>query len=765
MFIIAQGTKRYKTSTLSRFVKQAMYLSAVASLAVSSSIIHAEELQQTPMNDDSIEINSANNSADTDALPNTTLSTIVVMADTNTQITENTDSYTLPVASSATGMALSTRETPQAVSVVTNQQIKDQNSNNLVDVLRRTPAIQVGSIDGARSGFSSRGFGITGFQIDGLNTDFVQQAAMGEYSINTAMFDHVEIVRGATGLMSGSGDPSANVNLIRKRADSNVPATELSANVDRYGNYGVSVDRSQPLSESGAVRGRVVASYQDGDTFIDRQELGQSLIYATVDADISDNTTVSVGASRQHNKSKSTMWGGLPSYLSDGSKADWDTSKNGSTDWANWDSDNTYYFADINHDFNEDWNLTTSASYNESDSSPKLLYMYANGSQVIDPNVGLVYNLNPFHADTERKQVNAKTQLTGNFDALGRTHQLIVGGSYNKSELDTFTYTAPPDGLLPISDFSDWDGSYPEPAWGERVQSSDVTVKEKAIFAATQLRLTDPLSVILGSRVSDYERSGIQYGLNVDTKSDHIWTPYAGITYDINDNHSVYTSYSDIFQPQTQRDISGNYLDPIEGKNYEIGLKSESDNGALQSQVSIFRIEQDNLAQLDGGQIIPGTTLENAYYGAKGATSQGFEVEVTGQISDKLKANIGYTHFNAEDNNGKAINTGYADTTLNLFATYNLDDIIPNLTVGGGIDWSNGYYGIIANPVTGQSEKYGQDDVTLASIMARYSVNDNLEAQLNINNLFNQKYLAGENFYGLTYGEPLNVVGRLTYRF
>ncbi|MGO2504629.1 MAG: TonB-dependent siderophore receptor [Psychrobacter alimentarius] len=760
MFIIAQGTKQHKPSTLSWFVKKTMHLSAIASLAVSSSMIHAETSQQTMTTDEGSEINRADGTVE----PSTTLPTIVVTADTNKQITENTDSYTIPVASSATGLALSARETPQATSVVTNQQIKDQNSNTLIDVLKRSPAIQVSSIDGARNGLSSRGFGINSFQIDGLNTNFIQQAAMGEYSANTAMFDHVEVVRGATGLMSGSGDPSANINLIRKRADSDIPVTELSANVNRYGNYGVSIDRSQPLSESGAVRGRVVASYQDGDTFIDRQELGQNLIYATVDADVSDSTTVSVGASRQHNKSRATMWGGLPNYLSDGSKADWDTSKNGSANWTNWDSDNVYYFADIDHDFNEDWNLTTKASYNESDSSPKLLYLFG-GPLNVDTGLGLGFNV--FHADTERKQTNVKTELTGNFDALGRTHKLIVGGSYSKSELDTFTYAPPAeDDLAPLTNFFEWDGSYPEPAWGDRTRSSDVTIKEKSVFAATQLQLTDPLSVILGSRVSDYERSGVQYGRNVNTKSDHIWTPYAGITFDIDKNHSLYTSYSDIFKPQTQRDINGNYLDPIEGKNYEIGLKSESDNGALQSQISIFRIEQDNLAQADGSNKIPGTSPpEQAYFGAEGATSQGVELEVTGKVSDNLQASVGYTHFNAEDNSGKAINTGFADTTLNLFATYDMDDIIPNLTIGGGVDWSNGYYGIVTNPVTQRSEKYSQDDVTLASIMARYTVSENLEAQLNVNNLFNQKYLAGSTFSELTYGEPLNVVGRLTYRF
>ena len=499
MFIIVQSTNRHKPSTLSWLVKKTMHLSAITSLVVSSSLIHAETTLQTQTDDTGLEINRTDNAAE----PSTTLETIVVTAETNTQLTENTDRYTIPTTNSATGLVLSDRETPQATSVVTHQQIKDQNSNTLTEVLERASGIQVGSIDGGRSGFSASGLDITGFQIDGLNTDFVQQAAMGEYGINTDMFDHVEIVRGATGLMSGSGDPSANVNLIRKRADSTVPATELSANVDRYGYYGVSVDRSQALTEDGAVRGRVVASYQDGDTFIDRQELGQRLIYATVDADVSDNTTVSVGASYQHNKSKSTMWGGLPTYLSDGSKAEWDTSKNGSPNWSNWDSDNVYYFADIDHDFNEDWHLSANASYNESDSSPKLLYLFG-GPLDIDTGLGL--SLSAFHADTERKQANAKTKLTGNFDALGRTHQVIVGADYTKTKLNTFTY-ASPDSLTPLSNFFDYDGSYAEPVWGDKTQSSDVTTEEKAIFAATQLQLTDPLSIILGSRVSDYERS------------------------------------------------------------------------------------------------------------------------------------------------------------------------------------------------------------------------------------------------------------------
>ena len=127
MFMITQNRKQHKPNPnpLSWFVKQTMHLSAIASLAVSSSMIHAEIPQQKQIGEEDIEINRDDNTSE----PSTTLPTIVVMAETNKQVTENTDSYTIPVTSSATGMDLSAKETPQAVSVVTNQQIKDQNSN------------------------------------------------------------------------------------------------------------------------------------------------------------------------------------------------------------------------------------------------------------------------------------------------------------------------------------------------------------------------------------------------------------------------------------------------------------------------------------------------------------------------------------------------------------------------------------------------------------------------------------------------------------
>src|SRR5690606_28385720 len=96
-------------------------------------------------------------------------------------------------------------------------------------------------------------------------------------------------------------------------------------------------------------------------------------------------------------------------------------------------------------------------------------------------------------------------------------------------------------------------------------------------------------------------------------------TPYAGLIYDIDDIYSAYVSYTDIFNPQDYQDRNGNYLDPLEGENYEAGIKAEYLQGRLNAMISVFRIDQDNLAQADADNLIPGT-INQAYYAAEGTT-------------------------------------------------------------------------------------------------------------------------------------------------
>ena len=132
-------------------------------------------------------------------------------------ITEGTNSYTTESMSTATGLTLAPRETPQSVSVVTRQQIEDQGLRDTGAILASAPGISVTRSDSNRYSFSARGFSIDNFQFDGLSTPILSLWNYGTTDIDAAIYDRVEVVRGATGLMNGSGNPSAAVNFVRKR--------------------------------------------------------------------------------------------------------------------------------------------------------------------------------------------------------------------------------------------------------------------------------------------------------------------------------------------------------------------------------------------------------------------------------------------------------------------------------------------------------------------------------------------------------------------
>lgn len=704
---------------------------------------------------------STEEAASSDDLPSVTLDAITVEA-SSVSNSEDTDDYVYERASSATGLTLTSKETPQSVTTITNQQIEDQNLETVNDVIRNTPGISGAKIDGGRNSASARGFSIDQYKIDGQDVDFVSQWSSGESLASTSIYDRVEVVRGAAGLTTGSGQPSASINLVRKRADSRTPEATVTATADQYGKYGATLDASAPLSEDGDVRGRFIAEYQDGDTYIDREDKQLGLFYGVLDADISDDTTLSVGASYQDNVQNSTMWGALPAYFSDGSKAEWDVSKNASVDWVKWNSTNQTYFGTVTHNFNNDWRFELKGSHSENESKDKLFYLSGN---TVDQYTGEGLSVYNGRYESERTQDNVQASVDGYFDAFGQTHEVRFGASYNKNDLTAYSYTATPN-FGPIDNFLEWDGNYAEPEWSDKSLSTQLTTKETSLFASGRLQLADPLALILGTRVTDYEYEGVNFGTDIDVSHDAVWVPYVGVTYDIDDNHTLFASYTSIFEPQTEVDVNNNYLDPIDGDNYELGIKSSNDDGTVQGQFSVFRIKQDNLAQVDGNNTVIGVTpITEAYIEAEGATSTGIDVEVTGKITPEWQTSIGYTQFIAEDKYGDAVNTGYADRLLKLFTTYDMSNWIPGLTVGGGVNWSDDRYTLMTNPASSLEEKYTQDAVTLVNLMARYDVNEQLALQLNVDNLFDEQYVDSASFDQISYGDPLTVSGKITYKF
>lgn len=694
---------------------------------------------------------------------------------------EDYNRYAVPESDGATGLVLTNRETPQMVSLLNQARIKDQNLQTMKEVLDNTTGINVINIDGGRLSFSSRGFGIEQFSADGADMDFNAQMSVGETLVGSDIYDSIEVTHGATGLVTGSGEPSARVNMVRKKAVFDKRRTEVSANLNRFGNYGISLDHGQSLTPNGQVRGRMVLNHQDGDTFIDREERGRTSYYATVQADLGARTMLDIGAVYRENKQKSVMWGGLPSYFSDGTKTDWDTSMNNSVDWASWNNKVKEYFANLEHGFNDDWKLNLKAYHMDAKGSPKLYYHNYN---VVDKTtgVGLTWDKTTnsfvipdpsshsrYRADNTTKQTYYSADIAGKFRLFNQEHKVMFGASRHEDKRDAYGYTATSPAPA-LGSLYTWDGSYPEPTWSERGAEPTAMVKatEESLFAAVQLRLAEPLSVILGSRLSDYDKSGVQWGRNVTSKADKVWTPYAGIIYDVNDYHSIYASYTSIFKPQTVRDVNGDFLDPEEGNTYELGLKSSSGDGKLQGQVTIFRTAKDNARKALTGVYVTGTentTKEQAYTTTDGNTSTGVEMEVSGKISPYWQAMMSFAQFNAKDSAGSRINTTSSDRMMKLWTVYDMSRFIDGVSVGGGVNWYGERYAILTNPATQIQEKYKQDNIALVNLMARYKHSPNLEFQLNLSNVLNKKHYSGSGFNQLTLAEPFNISGSVTFRF
>ncbi|PTD26460.1 TonB-dependent siderophore receptor [Sphingomonas fennica] len=663
---------------------------------------------------------------------------------------------------SATGLGLSIRETPQSVTVMTAQRLEDQGIRALSDVINNAAGVSSKAFDSARNGFSARGFAIDNYQIDGVPLQWDSAYSAGESEIDVALYERVEIVRGATGLLTGAGNPSASINLIRKHADSDRFTATLTAAASRWDNYFAMADVSAPVTGNGDVRARVVAKYEEGDSFTDLLHNKKLVLYGVVDADLTPTTKLSFGASYQDNDPRGTQWGGLPVWYSDGSRTDWKRSKSVGADWTRWGSTNQTYFANLTQQIGENWSVLAYGSYSENKSNMHLLYL----SGQVDQQTGLGLGAFGARYDGKLDQADVGVRVNGKYQLFGREHQLVFGASYARQDLDFYSFAADPATVATPGDFFAWDGSYPEPVWSSTASHDvDQITKQWGYFGATRLSITDELKVILGGRLSSWKRSGTSYGAIADFGDKNRFLPYAGILYDIASNHTIYASYTKIFQPQNYQDRNGDFLPPVTGINYEGGLKSSFFQGRLNTAISVFRIEQDNLGQADPGQLVPGT-INQAYYAAEGAHSTGFEVEANGELLPGWALSANYTQFKAKDADGNRINTLFAQKLLRLFSTYRFGGSLDGLTVGGGVNWEGLSYTDTENPVLGTPERLKVKPYALVNLMGRYQLQNGLSLQVNIENLFDKKYYSQIGFYNqLAYGEPRNVTVTLRYHY
>jgi outer-membrane receptor for ferric coprogen and ferric-rhodotorulic acid len=655
---------------------------------------------------------------------------------------EKTGSYTVKKSSAATKLDLSLRETPQSVSVVTRAKIDDFKLDNVNQVLESVTGVSVERVETDRTYYTARGFDITNFQMDGIGIPFTFGNVNGD--IDTAVFDRVEVLKGANGLMSSTGNPSATVNFVRKRPTDNFQA-KVGVTGGSWGTYRLDGDVSGPLTPSGNVRGRLVLARQDGNSYLDRYSHEKNVYHGVLEADLGDATLLTLGYTRQDSLAKSPLWGALPLTYSDGSPTNYDRSTSTATDWSRWDQTNQSAFLELAHSFGADWQAKATYTYNKMDQDTKLFYVYGTPDRA----TGSGLFSYPSRYNGHNDQHIADVHVSGPFQLAGRMHQVVLGGNWSRSKSrDESNYGQGIGTALP--ELSSWNGSYPEPAFDARQDGSSFQDKRGSIYSALHLSITERLKLILGGSFTVVDSSGAAYGVS-RKKSDTALLPYAGAVYDLNDNLSVYANYSEIFSPQSDIGPDGQRLKPVEGKTCEVGVKSELFDKRLNASFALFKTVQDNTAEYAGFN-----TTVGSYYQGVDATSKGLEFDASGSLTPDWQASLGYTLLSIEDSAGEAARTFVPRQVLRMSTTYRVP-FLTKLKIGANLNWQDKTYR--------DDIKFTQSAYLLLNLMARYEISDHLTATVNLNNVTDKKYLTSLYWSQGYYGEPINGSVALNYKF
>lgn len=664
------------------------------------------------------------------------------------------EGYAAKETSSATGLTLSPRETPQSMTVITRERIEDQNLNSLRSVLDNTPGIFSNAYDTERVLFWSRGFLVDTLMYDNVPAIYSFTTGSIAEMIDTAPYERIEIVRGATGLLTGTGNPAASVNLVRKHADSRTPTATLDLSIGSWKNLRGVIDASTPLNADGTIRARIVGVGETTESYQDLYNKDMYVGYAIVDADLSPATRVSLGFDYQNNRPRSNTWGSFPMFLSDGQRTDWPTSVTTSTDWAYWFRKTQTTFVEAQHNFDNGWSLKGSLSYRRFTEQTQLFYMYG----FPDPVTGLGLDPYAYKDQTTSTQSELDVQAVGPFELGGRQHQLVVGLNGSRTKLDQ-TAQDPASALPPPGNFFQWDGSYPRPDFGPSYLVADTKINQSAVYAAARFSLADPLKLIAGARYATW-----------DVDSFYLWdsppdsnfstskvVPYAGLVWDFLPQYSAFVSYTGIFKPQNNRDIDGSYLDPVDGVSYEIGVKGEHFDRRLTTALTLFDTRQDNIATpvLDAnGNPVLRPDGSGVYAARDGVRSRGFELEAAGRVTDDVQLSFGWTYFSMQDSAGDDVRSFLPRTLVRLFGTWQPRQWLPNLTLGAGFNWQSGTTSIIASP-SGPYE-LEQGGFGLLSLMARYQFTPKLAVQFNAENVLDKKYYVVDEFDNTFFGAPAN---------
>ncbi|RIY34261.1 TonB-dependent siderophore receptor [Psittacicella gerlachiana] len=717
---------------------------------------------------------TSTSSSTTSSSTATNLTTVNVQAVSRSTKTEGTNSFTSSAFSTTTGLNLLQHETPQSISVITTEYNKRRGIYDITKAISSTTGITVIK-DAYNYRFMSRGFYIDQIQEDGLSTT-VPGSASNAYRSATSytdlsIYDHLEVVRGATGLTQVNSEPSGTINAVLKKP-SPIAKTSIDASVDRFGATRLSVDTQGKLNEDGTLTGRVVATVARNKDFTTAKAGYLGLLYGVINWELSEKDTVTAGLILQNNTSTPNSYG-LPYISASGEQLNLPRSTYLGADWSRNINRKVKVFVEHEHWFNDDWKYSTNLAYTRKLSTLKLAAIAATGTTYAGvPSTGLMSLNNKLRYDNQASEINFKTGVSGKVEFLGRTHQLFANYVYNQEIIKSNFYRVRDTTSYNLYTF---DGSMvSEPDWTS--PSDYIAYEDKFKTSSLQLggrfELMDDLHLLAGLNYAYYKtRSFIDYiwwNGAADSDADsltirgyHATSPLFGLSYDLNAHHTVYASYARIFKPQSGLDINNNPVVPKRGFNYEVGLKSHWTG--LNVNLALFRVVERNRAVYTGLQNSAGSYY---YITAGKVRSQGVDFEVSGALTQRWNLFVGYT-FNrskylfTESSTYTAGMNFSKVTPKHIFRVYSNYQVNEKWLLGAGFSYQSASESLYQN--------IRQGGYTLWNADVAYQATENLTLSVNFNNILDKKYWVNNrvrvNGANNFYGEPRNVQFNLNYTF
>ena len=706
--------------------------------------------------------------------------------------TEGSGSYTsdaLTIGKTAQAM----RELPQSVSVLTKQRLEDQNLTDLGLAAAQAVGITVQDQNTRLPNIYSRGFLIESVQLDGGAPMFTGHYANVAYDM--AVYDRVELLRGAAGLLNGTGNPGGAINLVRKMPTA-TPQYSLMASAGRWNNYRTEIDASGPLAFDGKLRGRGVIAYENRDYFTDRRSAEKPLIYGVLEADLGPTATLAIGARDQRvHDNGTTSW--VPRF-SNGADLGLPRNTGFTTDWSYLDGSSKELFAKLTWRVADRWTLRVNATQTKQEGSA----FGAFGFGAVDPITGLGHTWGGTPQWYQNKQNLIDVNLSGAFNLMGRTHEVLVGMDVQDitSRWKGSTYATSLVGQ-PIDVFNLDPSLWLKPtANGWTRDYNPNKQRQFGGYGTLRLEVSDSTKLIVGARVNRFKydqqywqrtnSSGAldptaPWSLAAATRYSEPTkvTPFAGLVHDLGREWTAYASYAEIFRPQANLKAGpapGTGLDPVRGSNSEVGVKGELLDGKLNAAFSLYRIVQDGQGVRDTRY--PSESILYAgsccYLASGKVTSQGLDAEVNGEVARGVNIYAGYTYnHNRDQSTNTALSSITPKHTLKLWGTWQLPGQAAAWKLGGGATVQSTQYvsgtANTFNPATGLYNgasvpfRYTQGGYTIWNAMVEYRIDPRWTLTLNMNNVFDKWYYrtVGSSASGNYYGEPRNVMLTLRGRY